>query len=99
MTTMLTPWLRWLLLVPWWVSSVAIGAISYKVVGRGFGIVALVSSVVLAVLGLWDFAMSTLALVMGWKFKAWASELAIGRPEPPLKPLASPGGKLTIRMR
>lgn len=61
---LLLPLERWLLLVPWWVTTVAIVAIAYKVVNRSFGATAFAFMLALAVLGLWDLAMSTLALVI-----------------------------------
>ena len=61
---LLLPLERWLLLVPWWVTTVAVVAIAYKIVGRSFGATAFAFMLILAVLGLWDLAMSTLALVM-----------------------------------
>ena len=60
----LIPIEKFLLFLPWWLIYAVVGVVAYVKVDRKFGIVALAMMMGLAVLGLHDFAMSTLTLII-----------------------------------
>ena len=61
---LLVPLQSWLTGLPWWLTTCVVTLASYRVVGRGFGLLATVMMVALAAFGLFDAAMSTLAIVL-----------------------------------
>ena len=61
---LLLPLEKWLLLLPWWLAIGVVTLIAYKIVGWRFSIVATVMMLGTVVLGLFDLAMATLALVI-----------------------------------
>ena len=60
---MLVPLEKWLLSLPWWLVIGVVALIAYRIVGRTFSAVALVLMLMLAVLGIYDLAITTLALL------------------------------------
>ena len=61
---LLLPLEGWLLSLPWWPVAVVVGLSAYRFVGPLFSVVALLMVMVLAVFGLFDLAMTTLAIVI-----------------------------------
>jgi len=60
---LLVPLEKWLLSLPWWLAIGAVALIAYRIVGRTFSAVALALMLALAVLGIYDLAITTLALL------------------------------------
>jgi glycine betaine/proline transport system permease protein len=61
---LLLPLEDWLLSLPWWLAVVVVAIISYRIVGPIFSAVSVALMLLVAVLGIFDLAMSTLALVI-----------------------------------
>lgn len=61
---LMLPLERWLLALPWWTVTAVVTVTAAKIAGRVFGAVALVMMGALVVLGLYDLAMMTLAIVV-----------------------------------
>ena len=64
LTYLLLPLEGWLQSLPWWLAIVVVAVTSYRIVGPIFSVVAVALMLVVAVLGIFDLAMSTLALVI-----------------------------------
>ena len=60
---LLLPLERWLQGLPWWLAIGVVALIAYRIVGPTFSAVAVALMLTVAVLGIFDLAMSTLALV------------------------------------
>lgn len=60
---LLLPLEKWLLLLPWWLITATVGLIAFRIVGKGFAVLAVVLMTAMAILGQFDLAMQTLALV------------------------------------
>ena len=60
---LLLPLEGWLQDLPWWLAIAVVALISYRIVGPTFSAVAAALMVMVAALGIYDLAMSTLALV------------------------------------
>ncbi|MCE5974807.1 ABC transporter permease subunit [Sinirhodobacter sp. WL0062] len=57
--------LLWLLqLPPWWVLGLAVGGLAWRLVGRGFGVIAAAGLILCWGMGLWPETLETLALVL-----------------------------------
>ena len=54
---------KWLLSLPWWLVIGVVVLIAYRIVGRTFSAIALALMLMLAVLGIYDLAITTLALL------------------------------------
>jgi glycine betaine/proline transport system permease protein len=64
LTYLLVPLEGWLQSLPWWLVILVVAVIALRVVGSVFSVVAVALMVVVAVLGIFELAMSTLALVI-----------------------------------
>jgi glycine betaine/proline transport system permease protein len=64
LTYLLLPLEKWLLLLPWWLVIAVVVVISYRIVGPIFAGVAVGLMLIVATLGIFELAMSTLALVI-----------------------------------
>ena len=64
LTYLLVPLEDWLLSLPWWLAIGVVAVISYRVVGPIFALVSVALMLMVAALGIFDPAMSTLALVI-----------------------------------
>jgi glycine/betaine/L-proline transporter ATP-binding subunit len=60
----LLPLENWLLSLPWWLVVVVIALPSYRIVGQAFAVVAVAMLLLVVSLGIFEMAMSTLALVI-----------------------------------
>ena len=60
---LLVPLEKWLLALPWWLVIGVVTLIAYRIVGRTFSAVALALMLALTVLGIYDLAITTLALL------------------------------------
>jgi len=72
----LLPLEGWLLALPWWVAIVVVTIISHRIVGPVFSVLAAALMLMVTALGIFDMAMSTLALVI----VATLLSLALGVP-------------------
>lgn len=61
---LLLPLEKWLQSLPWWLVIVVVTVIAYRIVGTGFSLVAVALMLAVVVLGIFDPAMTTLALVI-----------------------------------
>ena len=61
---MLVPLEKWLLSLPWWLVIGVVALIAYRIVGPPFSAVAVAMMLTVVVLGIFDKAMSTLALLV-----------------------------------
>ena len=64
LTYLLVPLEKWLLNLPWWLAIGVVALIAYRVVGSSFSAVAMAMMLTVVVLGIFDKAMSTLALLV-----------------------------------
>ncbi|PKB81557.1 MAG: ABC transporter permease [SAR202 cluster bacterium Io17-Chloro-G9] len=64
LTYVLLPLEDWLQRLPWWLAIGVVAVISYRIVGPIFAVVGAALMLLLAILGIFDLAMSTLALVI-----------------------------------
>ena len=60
----LLPLEKWLLVLPWWLAIGVVAFVSYRMVGLVFALLSVGMMMALAALGLFDLAMSTLAIVL-----------------------------------
>jgi glycine betaine/proline transport system ATP-binding protein len=72
----LLPLEDWLLSLPWWLVIVVIALPSYRIVGQAFSLIAVAMLLLVVSLGIFELAMSTLALVI----VATSLSVAIGVP-------------------
>jgi glycine betaine/proline transport system permease protein len=61
---LLLPFEDFLLWLPWWVVVIATGLLGWRIVGKGFATIAVVFLVLMAILGLIELAMQTLAITL-----------------------------------
>ena len=64
LTYLILPLEEWLTRLPWWLAIVVVAVISYRIVGPVFAVVAVALMLMVAVLGIFELAMATLALVI-----------------------------------
>ena len=75
---LLLPMDRFLLWLPWWALVIVTVAVAWKVAGKRIAVISGVSLIVLGSLGLWDSAMSTLAIVLASTVVALGLGIPIG---------------------
>lgn len=75
---LLLPLERWLQSEPWWLISAVVAFIGYRAAGPTVGVITLAMMAVLALLGLFALAMSTLAMVIASTVLAVAVGIPIG---------------------